>query len=97
MENRFHNWIRSVGPERVADRMRVNKSTVYRWLSGTTPQPAYVQSLLRKGRGKFSRADIQASGLPQPEITQEHRDAMNRVADVLSQKSRIIPKDTSVP
>src|SRR3954454_3531290 len=86
MANRFHEWIKQRGPEKVARRIGVTTSTVNRWRNGTFPNALHVHALLKMGRGKFKREDIFAR--PEPQVTQEERDAMQKLSDRILDETR---------
>lgn len=87
MTNKFHEWIKKRGPENIALRVGVDRSTVYRWLRGSVPKPDHLAVLLRLARGKFKLSDVYDFNL-RKEVSHEHREAVERVADVLTGKTK---------
>ena len=75
--NKFHEWIKARGVEKLARRIGVNRSTVYRWLRGSVPDPEPLQVLLRLARGKFKLSDVYDFNL-RKEVSHEHREAVER-------------------
>ena len=87
MGNRFHEWIKTRGVEKLARRVGVNRSTVYRWLRGSVPDPDHLAVLLHMACGKFKLSDVYDFNL-RKEVSNEHREAVERVADVLTGKTK---------
>lgn len=81
--DKFRSWIERKGVARIVSKLRVAKSTVYRWKQGGAPEIETALAIVKWSRGGLKLEDLGYNHHADA-ATPAHREAMERVAKIIS-------------